>query len=105
MFCMIYLTTDSEEEAERISKDLLRNRLIACANMFPIRSLYRWEGRIERNEEIGVMCKTRTELLNSAIERIKQIHSYEIPCIVSYRIEKGHKDYLEWIATETRKRE
>lgn len=104
MFSMIYTTTGSSQEAERISSELLEKRLVACANIFPVRSLYWWEGKIERSEETAVIFKTRTALLDDAIETVKRVHSYETPCIVCYKMEKGHQTYLDWIAAETREK-
>lgn len=104
MFSMIYTTTGSSQEAQKISKELLERRLVACANIFPIDSLYWWQGKIEKSEETAVIFKTRTELLDDAIGTIEQLHSYEIPCIVSYEIKTGHQGYLDWIATETENR-
>ncbi|MFQ5906329.1 MAG: divalent-cation tolerance protein CutA [bacterium] len=103
MFSIIYTTTDSDQEAEKISKELLEKRLVACANIFPINSLYWWQGKIERSGEVAVIFKTRTELLDSAIEAIRQLHSYEVPCIVAYEMTTGHQAYLDWIETETGK--
>ncbi len=102
MFSMLYITTGSREEAESISKRLLEQRLVACANMFPISSMYWWKGEIESAEEYAVVFKTRTELLDDAMGSIKQLHSYDVPCLVSYECFRGDKDYLNWITEETR---
>ena len=101
MFSMLYSTTDSEESAERISTDLLERRLAACANIIPIRSMYLWKGRIERAKEFAIILKTRKELVDEAMTSIRRMHGYEKPCIVSYDMEKGDKDYLDWIVEET----
>jgi periplasmic divalent cation tolerance protein len=103
MFSMLYTTTGSEEEAEKISNGLLERRLVACANIFPIRSLYWWKGEIERSQEFAIIIKTRTELLKDAMAAIKELHSYEVPCLMSYECVLGDKDYLNWIDEETKK--
>jgi periplasmic divalent cation tolerance protein len=103
MFSMLYTTTGSEEEAERISNELLERRLVACANIFPISSMYWWKGRIEKAGECAIIFKTRTELLEDAMAAVRQLHSYDVPCLVSYECIQGDKDYLDWIAGETRK--
>lgn len=105
MFSMIYMTTGSNGEAEKISNTLLERRLAACANIFPIDSRYWWKDKIEKDNEVAVILKTRTELLDRAIETIKQLHSYEVPCIVSYEIKTGYQPYLDWIGVETGRRE
>jgi periplasmic divalent cation tolerance protein len=104
MFSMLYTTTGSEEEAERISNELVEQRLVACANIFPIRSIYRWEGKIEDSEEFAIIFKTRTELLKDAMAAIREMHSYEVPCLISYEYVDGDKSYLDWITEETEKR-
>ncbi len=103
MFSMLYTTTGSEEEAERISSELLEQRLVACANIFPIRSKYWWEGRIEKDEEFAIIFKTRTALLKEAMAVIRGLHSYEVPCIICYEYVQGDGRYLDWIAEETKK--
>ena len=97
----IYLTATDEAEARRIGKTLVEERLVACINYFPIRSIYRWKGKIEESAETAVIAKTRANLVDSVIQRIKELHSYEVPCIVSWVIEKGNPDYLEWIQEST----
>jgi periplasmic divalent cation tolerance protein len=103
MFSMLYTTTGSEEEAEKISNELLERRLAACANIFPIRSMYWWKGEIERSREFAIIFKTRTELLTDAMAAIKEQHSYEVPCLMCYEYVQGDKDYLSWIEEETKK--
>lgn len=103
MFSMLYTTTGSEEEAEKISNGLLERRLVACANIFPIRSLYWWKGEIEKSQEFAIIFKTRTELLKDAMAAIKELHSYDVPCLMCYEYVLGDKDYLNWIDEETKK--
>ena len=103
MFSSIYITVGSEAEGEKIVKHLLDQGLIACANMFPIKSYYYWEDKLQQDSEFAVIMKTRTELIDSVITKIKELHSYEIPCIVSWAIEKGNQEYLDWIKLETSK--
>jgi len=60
-----------------------------------------WQGNIEETGEAAMFLKTRSELVDKVIERVKALHSYEVPCIVSFPIEKGNPDYLEWIGEST----
>ena len=99
---MIYATYASAEEAQKISKTLVEERLVACANIMPgHQSLYWWEGKVEEGQEVAVIYKTRAERFDEVKERILALHSYDVPCIVSWPIEQGHEAFLDWIGTET----
>jgi len=98
----IYITTKDEEEAKRIGKTLVAEKLAACVNIHPVKSIYRWGGGIEEEEETALLVKTKAELADEVIERVKELHSYEVPCIVSLPIEKGNPDYLKWIKESTK---
>lgn len=98
----IYITTKDEEEARKIGKTLVEEKLAACVNIHPIKSIYRWGGGIEEEEETALLVKTKAELADEVIERVKELHSYEVPCIVSLPIEKGNPAYLEWIKESTK---
>lgn len=95
---MIYMTCSGESEAMAISKTLLEQKLIACANiMSPHRTLYHWEGELESGEEVVVIMKTKADLFDAVQEAASELHSYDCPCIVSWSVEKGHLPFLEWI--------
>lgn len=100
----IYMTVRDEAEAKKLGHLLVQENLVACINYFPINSIYRWKGGIEESEEFAIIAKTRTELVDRIIERVKQIHSYKVPCVVSWIIEKGNPDYLDWIKESTEQR-
>jgi len=97
MFSIVYITAGDMEEAKKIGRKLVEERLAACANIFPIASIYRWKGKIEDANEFGIIVKTKTEKVKELEKRVKELHSYEVPCVVSFRIEEGSKDYLDWI--------
>ena len=97
----IYVTTTDEDEAKKIGKTLVEEKLAACVNIHPIRSIYRWEGNIEEEDEAAMFVKTKAELADEVIKRVKELHSYEVPCIVSLPIAKGYPDYLKWIEKST----
>ena len=97
----IYITAKDETEAKNIGRILVREKLAACINYFPVKSIYRWKGGVEESGEIAIIAKTRAELVDRIIERVKQLHSYEVPCVVSWVIEKGNPDFLEWIKEST----
>ena len=97
MFSIIYITAGDLPEARKIGRILVEERLAACANIFPITSIFRWKGNIDEANEFGIIVKTRTEKVKEIEKRVKDIHSYEVPCVVSFKIDDGSLDYLEWI--------
>ncbi len=101
-FSWIYVTAKDEDEARKIAQALLEKHLIACANMFSVKSLYWWKGAIEDESEVAMIMKTRNEHKDKIISEIKAIHSYEIPCIEFLSIEDGNPDFLRWIGEETK---
>ncbi len=105
MFASVYITVGSEHEAKGIAKNLLDSRLIACANLFPINSLYYWKDKFQEDKEYAIIMKTRSDLIKKLIKELKKIHSYDVPCIVSWDISNGNPDYLSWIKKETLKSE
>ena len=98
----IYVTAGDEDEAKKIGKILVEEKLAACVNIHPIRSIYRWEGNIEEEDEAAMFVKTKAGLADEVIKRVKELHSYEVPCIVSLPIAKGYPDYLKWIEESTK---
>ena len=101
-YCSIYVTTGSDDEARRIGRTLVEEKLAACSNIVPIKSIYRWQDKIEEADEVAMFIKTRSELADRVIDRVKELHSYEVPCIVTFPIEKGNPDYLKWIGESTK---
>ncbi len=101
-YCLVYMTAGTAEEAERIGAALVEERLAACANVIGgMRSIYRWEGRVQNDTEAVLIAKTRTDLLDALTERVKALHSYQIPCVVGLPIVGGNGDFLDWIGAET----
>jgi periplasmic divalent cation tolerance protein len=99
---MIYVTTKDAAEAEAIGSALVEERLVACVNILsPARSIYRWKGAIERASEAVLIAKTRDTLVERVIERVRTLHSYEVPCIEAIPIVNGNPAYLRWIDDET----
>ena len=92
-----------QKEADLIASTIVEEGLASSVNIVDsVRSYYWWLSAVRQRKEFLLIAKTRTAVVNAAIERIRDIHSYECPCIVSWRIEKGNKDYLEWIGRETK---
>ncbi|MEZ5813671.1 MAG: divalent-cation tolerance protein CutA [Alphaproteobacteria bacterium] len=101
---VIYCTYPNCEEARQITQILLEERLVACANILPEHeSLYWWDGAVERAAEVAVIYKSRAGLFDAVKERVIGLHSYDVPCVVSWSIENGHRAFLQWIESETRR--
>ena len=100
---MIYVTTGSRKEALDIGRALVESRLAACANVIDnVTSIFRWQGEIEEESEAVLILKTRRALVDEATAKIKDLHSYDCPCVLSYAITGGNPDFREWIVKETK---
>lgn len=96
---LVYITCKDEKEAEKISMHLLKKHLIACANIFPIKSLYRWGGKIVNDNEHVIIAKTNNKNFKKVESEAKKMHSYDIPCILRIN-SKANKDYEDWANKE-----
>lgn len=91
------------EEAERIGRAMVEERLAACVNILgPVRSIYRWNGKLETADEVAATFKTHHWNGDALIERIAALHSYEVPCIVAHPIDKILKNYADWVEDNSR---
>ena len=100
-FIAIYTTLPKRRKARQLAKALLKERLVACANIFKIDSVYMWEGELREEGEYGLLLKTTAELYTRVEKRIKELHPYGLPAVISFLIRDGSKEFLEWIASET----
>ena len=99
---LIYVTASSRDEAVKIGRQVVENRLAACANVLAgTASIYWWEGTVTEDEEVSLILKTRTDLVDRLVEKVKEIHSYDCPCVVSLQITGGNQGFLDWIDAET----
>jgi periplasmic divalent cation tolerance protein len=99
---MIYVTASTPEEASRIGRILVESRLAACANIFPaVTSIYRWQGKVQDDSEVALVVKTRHGLIDDVVAKIKELHSYDCPCVVALPITAGNPEFLDWIVAET----
>jgi periplasmic divalent cation tolerance protein len=99
---LLYVTCASEEEAIKIGETLVTENLIACANVLGrTTSIFRWEGKVQRENEVALILKTRSELVENVSARVKTLHSYKLPCVVSIAVTGGNPDFLNWIEQET----
>ena len=101
-YVQVETTLGSREEAERIADDLVGARLVACAQIVcPVRSVYRWEGAVQHDDEYLVLLKTRSGLLGDLEERLAREHPYQTPELLVFEVAGGAASYLEWLAQET----
>lgn len=99
---LIYVTTATAADALSLGRTLVGERLIACANVIPaIASVYWWEGAVEEGGEAAMVAKTRDDLVEAVIARVRALHAYRTPCVVAVPIAAGNPDFLNWIAAET----
>ena len=99
---LIYVTADSAEEARRIARALVEERLAACANVLgPVTSYYWWQDALQEESEAVLVAKTREHLVERYDARHQALHGYECPCVVALPIEGGNPAFLDWIAAET----
>jgi len=104
--CLVYITASGPEEARRIGRALVAARLAACANVCgELNSIYWWEGEIQESAEAALIVKTRGVLVPALTEKVRELHSYNCPCIVALPITGGNPDFLDWIEAETRQPE
>jgi len=104
-YIQVITTISSKSGAEKIAKSLIYKRLAACVQIIgPIKSAYRWKGKIENAKEWGCLIKTRKTLYKKVETAIRKNHPYEVPEIIAIPIIKGSKDYLKWLSDETLRR-
>lgn len=100
MHISVYITCSGKEEAEKIARALVEEKLAACVNYFPINSIYRWKGKVETAEEYAMICKTNREKFTKLRKKVKQLHSYELPVILFTKF-RAEKEVLDWIDETT----
>ena len=101
---LIYITTDGPDEARKIGRALVEARLAACANIIdPMTSLYWWDGKVQEGRETILIAKTTVANVDGVTEKVRNLHSYDCPCVVSLPIETGNPAFLDWIEAETAK--
>lgn len=97
----VYVTAPDLDTAKRIVRALLEKRLVACANLFPIHSMYRWEGKLQEDAEVAVFLKTRRALVPDVAKAVAEVHPYTTPCAVGFDLGEGHGPYYDWVDAET----
>lgn len=99
---VVYITASDRSQALAIGKTLVTERLAACANVLDaMTSIYHWQGQLCQEGEAVLIVKTRQELVDRIITRVRELHTYDCPCVVSWPIAAGNPAYLDWIGRET----
>lgn len=100
---IVLVTASSEEEAHKIASTLIESHLAACVNLTPVTAVYRWQEKLNCDEEWQLTIKTDLSKFELLVNTIKEIHSYEIPEIIALPIVKGSSHYLGWMVDELTK--
>jgi len=99
---LVLTTLPNSDAAAELATKLVGEKLAACANILPaLRSIYRWEGKVQDENEVLVLLKTQGRQYESLKARILALHPYEVPEVIAIPVERGHQPYLDWILRET----
>ncbi len=100
---IVLITVSSSDEAEKVGTSLVEEHLAACVNIMPgIRSIFFWEGKVQVEQELILLCKSTQQLLDKLISRVKELHSYTVPEILALPVVGGSADYLSWLREMTK---
>ena len=94
---VVLVTVASIEAGKAIAESLLQAKLAACINLFPLDSMYLWQGKINHDQEYQLIIKTNLDKFDELAEQIKSLHSYEVPEIIAIPIVTGSNSYLQWL--------
>lgn len=99
---VVFITAPNEDEAAKIARALVEDGLAACVNLLKgVRSIYRWQGKIEDESEVVMIAKTRRERFEALSKKVKELHSYTVPELIALPIVEGSQDYLSWLREAT----
>ena len=100
--CVVLVTAPTADVGERLVRALVDERLIACGNIVPgVVSVYRWQGAVERDAEVLLVLKTTEAAVPKLLERVPELHPYDVPEVLVLAVEKGFESYLAWVNAET----
>ena len=100
---LVYITTGDKAEARQIGMALVESKLVACVNIIDhMNSIYCWEGKIQEDQEAILIAKTTANNVPALKEKVKEMHSYECPCIVCLPVTDGYDPYLEWVREQVK---
>ena len=99
--CQVSITCGSRDEATLIADALVQEHLVACAHLVPISSVYEWKDSVEHDDEILLTAVTRVDRFDAIVDRVRSLHSYELPAITGVAV-AGSTEYLAWVNAQTR---
>lgn len=103
---VVLVTAPDADSGGRIARVLVEERLVACVNLLPgIRSIYRWQGRVEDDAEVLLVAKTTAARCDAVAARVKALHPYELPEVVALPVAEGSRAYLDWVVRESEEAE
>lgn len=105
---LVYITTSNKQEAKSIGRTLVEEKLAACVNIVDgMESIYRWEGEIVEDKETILIAKTPYHNVKELTDRVKQLHSYDCPCVISLQLteQEGNEEYQHWLIKNSKKQE
>jgi len=98
----VYMTAGSADEAKRVARALIESRLAACVNILgPIESVFYWDG-VQQEQEVALIAKASAADFDALSAKVREVHSYECPCVVAWPISHGDSEFVKWIGEETR---
>lgn len=98
----VYLTFPDVDSALSTARTLVEERLVACVNVLPrATSVYRWEEKVVSEEEVVAFAKTTADKVPAVVDRVGELHPYDVPCVVALAVTGGAAPYLEWVGEET----
>ncbi len=100
VWAVVLTTVGSEAEAEMIATAVIEAQLAACVSLFAIKSVYRWQGAVQREAEWQLVIKTRLDCFEALSEKVLKLHSYDIPELIALPIAEGSADYLSWLGQQ-----
>lgn len=101
----VYMTAGTLEEAESIGKELVSSGLAACVNIIEnMKSIYFWEGKLQKDTEVVLIAKTIKSKVPSLVEKVKSMHSYDCPCVISLPVSGGNRSFMDWIQDSVKKK-
>jgi periplasmic divalent cation tolerance protein len=98
----IYTTCKDKKEARKIGEVLVKEKLAACVNYFPIDSIYKWQDKLVKDKEFALLIKAIKKNFKKIKKRIKELHSYEVTCIIGCSITRRSRDYFNWVKRQTK---
>ena len=103
---VVVTTVGTEDQANLIAREIIARRQAACVNIVPgVRSIYRWQGKICKDGELLLLVKTLEGEFDGVAATIRELHSYEVPEILSFQVARGEERFLDWIAGSVEKRD